>query len=517
MTKTFQFIALALVAGVINLSSCTQTEIEGTSGTIVTPLVKTSITAITPGTPQTRVSFDDQFLVDNDSKDVILAWEANDMLVAYKGEEKAAVFYYTGQPGASSGTFVAETETELEGDYTLIYTTLSVQDHKSQLSDMRNAIQETPVTQLGSASTTHLKNNVWMEAEYTVGHSAVFSHKKVLMTLNISTPTIDNLLDKAGKPIMLVIEEKDINEDITVYSVNLYDMDWTSGFRVNLFINPGSGNRNLSFTIHTDNSINLSGNIRTEVPYIAGNRYTGNLGGGFLNLWGYLNPLQIKDFCACDLNGNIWTFKTNNSDNSSDADWERLRESIQWWPSPVTLIFPDLEILPAGAFDGCSNLVAIHAPLMEDYIKANTFRNCSNLQIVTLPAAKDVQANSFEGCSSLISIKLPLVTEIQNEAFSGCTKLSEMVFPLAVNLGDKIFQDCFSLSSLYLGTQTWSIYDTSDKNLFYDSTNSGIMDLSNVDFYISYNESTNTANGGTDLNNKTWRGYGPFNSINVVE
>ena len=313
---------------------------------------------------------------------------------------------------------------------------------------MRNAIQETPGTLLGSASTTHLKNNVWMEAEYTVGHSAVFSHKKVLMTLNISTPTIDNLLDKAGKPIMLVIEEKDINEDITVYSVNLYDMDWTSGFRVNLFINPGSGNRNLSFTIHTDNSINLSGNIRTEVPYIAGNRYTGNLGGGFLNLWGYLNPLQIKDFCACDLNGNIWTFKTKNSDNGSDADWERLRESIQWWPSPVTLIFPDLEILPAGAFDGCSNLVAIHAPLMEDYIMANTFRNCSNLQIVTLPAAKDVQANSFEGCSSLISIKLPLVTEIQNEAFSGCTKLSEMVFPLAVNLGDKIFQDCFSVSSL---------------------------------------------------------------------
>ena len=365
MRKTFHCIALALMSGVISFSSCTQAEIEGTQGIVVTPMFKTVISATTPGNPQTRINFEDE-----GGSGVALAWETGDMLVAYKGDTKAAVFHYTGGNGASSGTFEAQTSDELEGDYTLIYTTFSENAHESNIDKMRNKIKNRPVVQVGSGSTAHLKNNVLMEASYIVGESAAFSHKMALMTVNVKKPADNNLLSKVDKPIIMTLEE----DYSTLYSLHLSGMDWNSEFKVYFFVEPRSSERRFEFTIHTNNGFYLSGAVKTGYTYTEGYRYTAILDENFFMSSGYINLYQLKGFCYCDLEGDIWVFSTRNSDNGDDDDWQRLRESIQFWSSPVTVIFPDIKILPEGAFDGGTNLTAVYSPLMEDYFKAYAFR-----------------------------------------------------------------------------------------------------------------------------------------------
>ena len=129
-----------------------------------TPMFKTVISATTPGNPQTRINFEDE-----GGSGVALAWETGDMLVAYKGDTKAAVFHYTGGNGASSGTFEAQTSDELEGDYTLIYTTFSENAHESNIYKMLNKVKYLSVVQVGACTTAHFKNNYLVQSHIIFG------------------------------------------------------------------------------------------------------------------------------------------------------------------------------------------------------------------------------------------------------------------------------------------------------------------------------------------------------------
>ena len=144
MTKTFRLIAFALSACAIGLTSCNQNEVVSTQVVENLSPVKTILSATVPGGSKTRINIDDQ-----GNNGLIVTWEEGDILIAYKDGVKAAIFHYTGENGAGTGTFEAETNNALRGDYTLIYTTLPAEDHEENIDDMRQKIKTTPVTQNG--------------------------------------------------------------------------------------------------------------------------------------------------------------------------------------------------------------------------------------------------------------------------------------------------------------------------------------------------------------------------------
>ena len=140
LKQTMRSLLFAVGMGTLTLISCS----ESTSGNIIEipdrEVFTTVINASTPGESKTRAGFDDE-----GSSGVSITWDKNDVLVAYQNGTKAAVFNYTGTPGATSGSFTAETDHELSGHFTLIYMTSS--EHKFNIDDMRSAIKSPSFSQ----------------------------------------------------------------------------------------------------------------------------------------------------------------------------------------------------------------------------------------------------------------------------------------------------------------------------------------------------------------------------------
>ena len=93
-------------------------------------------------------------------------------------------------------------------------------------------------------------------------------------------------------------------------------------------------------------------------------------------------------------------------------------------------------------------------------IVADAFRECTNLQSITLPASiVSIGSNAFRNCSALTSINIPAsVTEIAENAYCQCSALTT----ITVDGGNKVFdsrKDCNAIivsesASLLLGCQS---------------------------------------------------------------
>jgi len=125
-------------------------------------------------------------------------------------------------------------------------------------------------------------------------------------------------------------------------------------------------------------------------------------------------------------------------------------------------------IIPAGAFDGCTNLTSISIPYSVTIIGEWAFANCTGLTSFTIPdSVTEICDYAFKGCTGLKSIVIPnsvktigngafcrckegltsvliseLVTYIGPGAFA-CTGLTSVTIPaLVTEIGDFAFDDC---------------------------------------------------------------------------
>ncbi len=90
-------------------------------------------------------------------------------------------------------------------------------------------------------------------------------------------------------------------------------------------------------------------------------------------------------------------------------------------------------------------------PSSLDYIEANSFENCVNLQMVDLSKSKitDIKEETFKNCKSLKTVILPKsLNQIDKEAFSGCESLEAIYGDNVQTIGDKVFKGCTALESV---------------------------------------------------------------------
>ena len=79
------------------------------------------------------------------------------------------------------------------------------------------------------------------------------------------------------------------------------------------------------------------------------------------------------------------------------------------------------------------------------------FKNCSNLQTISLPNyLSEIKAETFSGCTNLSSVTLPTyATSIGDSAFARCQKLQNITIPSNVKtIGDSVFIACYSLNNV---------------------------------------------------------------------
>ena len=126
------------------------------------------------------------------------------------------------------------------------------------------------------------------------------------------------------------------------------------------------------------------------------------------------------------------------------------------------MIFPsDIQGLPVKAIGNQSSTESfmtgseiiknIQLPISLTYLCSRAFKNCVNLQRVTLSESLEyIYPSTFEGCSSLVSISLPdELSDIGEAAFKGCTSLENIIFPeKLVVIGKSAFEGCVSLKTI---------------------------------------------------------------------
>ena len=90
----------------------------------------------------------------------------------------------------------------------------------------------------------------------------------------------------------------------------------------------------------------------------------------------------------------------------SDEDFDTIRDNLE---SVETLDLSGIEntTIPEGAFEGMSNLTTVILPDGVTEIGAGSFKDCENLETLTLPGVTSIGEGAFEGCTSLTSILIP--------------------------------------------------------------------------------------------------------------
>ena len=106
-----------------------------------------------------------------------------------------------------------------------------------------------------------------------------------------------------------------------------------------------------------------------------------------------------------------------------------------------------------NAFENCTALKNISLPNGITKIKAGTFRGCSSLQKLIIPASvKEIEENAFENCYALKNISLPNgISKIAAATFKGCSSLEELIIPATVTeIEEKAFKNCSALRKISL-------------------------------------------------------------------
>ena len=151
----------------------------------------------------------------------------------------------------------------------------------------------------------------------------------------------------------------------------------------------------------------------------------------------------------------------------------------------------------SSAFDGCTGLTSIEAPLLEDATGEALFQGCSALTAVRFPELRATRAGIFDGCTALremelgswflnlfgdsfpeaLYLKLPNKTSVKSDDFAGCDWITGLELPAAETVEALAFSDCSSLEKLVLGVEKIDFTDQGSANQFYNffgSTDSSV-------------------------------------------
>lgn len=116
------------------------------------------------------------------------------------------------------------------------------------------------------------------------------------------------------------------------------------------------------------------------------------------------------------------------------------------------LVLPaNLEIIPSGAFCGCTKLVSVSFPKKLKKIEREVFADCSSLTNVELPKTlREIEAGAFYNCKGIINLKLPEKLKIiENQAFENCIGLQSLSIPYSINkIGIAAFRNCENLKQV---------------------------------------------------------------------
>lgn len=116
----------------------------------------------------------------------------------------------------------------------------------------------------------------------------------------------------------------------------------------------------------------------------------------------------------------------------------------------VNLYIKDATDIRADAFTKCTPFTHITLGATGDTTIGNgAFKDCANLQSITLYAPTAVGANAFSGCLELTTItNIDKITSIGESAFC-FTSLTSMVLPEAITtIADEVFKQCEDLEQL---------------------------------------------------------------------
>ena len=113
-----------------------------------------------------------------------------------------------------------------------------------------------------------------------------------------------------------------------------------------------------------------------------------------------------------------------------------------------------LESLPPYCFDGCTSLTSVILPTGITLIPNYAFQNCAVLEMISIPSTiKSVGQCAFSGCTVLTGIDLPSGFQtIGNYAFQNCKTIVSVDFPSTlISIGQYAFSGCTSLTSATIG------------------------------------------------------------------
>ena len=128
-----------------------------------------------------------------------------------------------------------------------------------------------------------------------------------------------------------------------------------------------------------------------------------------------------------------------------------------------------MNIIGAGAFEGCVSLHSIDIPDSVTTIEYTAFASCGSLASVSIPTSvKSIGERAFENCVSLNSVSIPAsVTEIEYGTFMDCMGLAEVTIPKSVKrISERAFYECPSIADVYYNSTVadWSAVEVERYN-----------------------------------------------------
>jgi len=102
--------------------------------------------------------------------------------------------------------------------------------------------------------------------------------------------------------------------------------------------------------------------------------------------------------------------------------------------------------LPSHFAESCVTLTGFRADNVSS-VYSDTFRNCFNLEIVSIPNCNYIDCNAFAYCSALSSVDVP-ANRIGSNAFLSCTALKSVNYPHCTMISSWAFCGCTALEAV---------------------------------------------------------------------
>ena len=158
-------------------------------------------------------------------------------------------------------------------------------------------------------------------------------------------------------------------------------------------------------------------------------------------------------------------YQTAEVTSSPDAEYHYAGEVVI--PASVEYEGETYNVYSIGgsAFEGCSELTAVHFANSVNFIGVNAFKDCTALSILYLPnSVVSISGYAFNGCTSLTHLTLGRnITQIRTLAFANCPLLTTVVCKAenAPNVNANIFdQETINQATLKIPTNSLTSYQS---------------------------------------------------------